>query len=135
VEELIMTKFKKRLSLAAVSSLFALAPAAYAATNTFDGNTFTVDYGVSAVGPTSSFFSLSKEDATGSASAVEIPNLSGWKVDTAGNNLSLTWNKVDEFMNSGSPAFICASSPPALPVESLFLSMTFIQSLIPRSLK
>lgn len=101
-----MTKFKKRFSLAAASSLLALAPAAYAATNTFDGNSFTVDYGVSSTGPTSSFFSLSKADATGSASAVEIPNLSGWKIDTVGNSLSLTWNKADEFMNSGSPAFI-----------------------------
>ena len=80
-----MTKFKKRFSLAAASSLLALAPAAYAATNTFDGNSFTVDYGVSSTGPTSSFFSLSKADATGSASAVEIPNLSGWKIDTVGN--------------------------------------------------
>jgi hypothetical protein len=106
MEELIMNNFKKRFSLAAVSSLLALTPAAYAATNTFDGNTFTVDYGVSSAGPTSSFFSLSKEDATGSASGGEIPNLSDWKVDTAGNNLSLTWNKADEFMNSGSPAFI-----------------------------
>ena len=55
-----MTKFKKRFSLAAASSLLALAPAAYAATNTFDGNAFSVDYGVSSTGPTSSFFSLSK---------------------------------------------------------------------------
>jgi hypothetical protein len=101
-----MTKFNKRFRLATVGSLLALAPAVHAATDTFDGNTFTVDYGVSAVGPTSSFFSLSKTDATGSASAVEIPNLSGWKIDTAGNSLSLTWNKADEFMNSGSPAFI-----------------------------
>jgi hypothetical protein len=89
-EELIMNKFKKRFSLAAASSLLALAPAAYAAPNTFDGNSITVDYGVSSAGPTSSFFSLSKADATGSASAVEIPNLSGWKIDTVGNNLSLT---------------------------------------------
>ena len=35
-----MTKFKKRFSLGAVSSLLALAPAAYATTDTFDGNTF-----------------------------------------------------------------------------------------------
>ena len=101
-----MTKFKKRFSVAAVSSLLALAPAAYATTDKFDGNTFSVDYGVSSTGPTSSFFSLSHADATGSASTVEIPNLSGWKIDTTGNTLSLTWNKVDEFMNSGSPAFI-----------------------------
>lgn len=101
-----MNKFKKRFGLAAISSLLALAPAVNAATDTFDGNTFTVDYGVSSVGPTSSFFSLSTADATGSASAVEISNLSGWRIDTVGNSLSLTWNKADEFMNSGSPAFI-----------------------------
>ncbi|MBA2660547.1 MAG: PEP-CTERM sorting domain-containing protein [Nitrosospira sp.] len=67
---------------------------------------FSVDYGVSVTGPTSGFFSLSHADATGSASEVEIPNLSGWKIDTMGNTLSLTWNKADEFMNSGSPAFV-----------------------------
>ena len=101
-----MNKFKNRLGLAAVSTLFALSPTVYAATDTFDGNAFKVEYGVSAAGPTNSFFSLSQADAIGSASAVEIANLSGWNIDTTGNSLSLTWNKADEFMNSGSPAFI-----------------------------
>ncbi len=89
-----------------VGSLLVLAPAVHAATNTFDGNAFKVEYGVSAVGPASDFFSLSNANATGSASAVEIANLSSWQIDTTGNSLSLTWNKSDEFMNSGSPAFI-----------------------------
>jgi hypothetical protein len=104
-EELIMNKFTKRFGLAAVASLLVLAPAVHAATNTFDGNTFAIDYGVSN-GGTSSFFSLAHADATGSASGVEVPNLSGWKIDTLGNSLSLTWNKGEQFMNSGSPAFI-----------------------------
>ncbi len=101
-----MNKFTKRFGLAIVTPLLALAPAAYAATSTFDGNTFKVEYGVSAVGPATDFFSLSQADVTGSAGGVEIANMSGWKIDTMGNNLSLTWNKADDFMNSGSPAFI-----------------------------
>ncbi len=102
-----MNKFKKRLGLATVSTLLALGSAAHAATNTFDGNMFSVDYGVSASGPTTGFFPLSPQaNVTGSASAVEIANLSGWKIDTSGDTLSLTWNKAAEFMNSGSPAFI-----------------------------
>lgn len=42
-----MNRFKKRLGLAVASSLLALAPVAHAVTNTFDGNTFGVAYGVS----------------------------------------------------------------------------------------
>lgn len=100
-----MNRFKKRFGLAAVSSLLALAPMAHAATNTFDGNAFAVDYGVSN-GESNPFFSTFHADATGSASAVEVANASGWTIDTMGNTLSLTWNKTAEFMNSGSPAFI-----------------------------
>jgi hypothetical protein len=59
-----------------------------------------VDYGASS-GGTGSFYSLSHAEVTGSATGVEIANLSGWKIDTAGNKLTLTWNKADEFMNSG----------------------------------
>lgn len=100
-----MNRFKKRLALAAVSSLFTLAPVAHAATSTFDGNAFAVDYGVSN-GGANPFFPISHADTTGSASGVEVANISGWKIDTVGNTLSLTWNKATEFMNSGSPAFI-----------------------------
>lgn len=100
-----MNRFKKRLGLAVASSLLALAPVAHAATNTFDGNTFGVAYGVSN-GGSNPFFPIFQADATGSASAVEVADASGWTVDTAGNTLSLTWNKTTEFMNSGSPAFI-----------------------------
>lgn len=100
-----MNRFKSRLRLAAVSSLLALRPVAHAATNTFDGNNFVVDYGVSN-GGTNPYFPIFHADATGSASAVEVANASGWKIDTMGNTLSLTWNKAAEFMNSGSPAFI-----------------------------
>jgi hypothetical protein len=44
-----MHKFRKRLGLATLGSLalsliFTLTPAAHAATNTFDGNTFSVSY-------------------------------------------------------------------------------------------
>ncbi|MEO7560424.1 MAG: PEP-CTERM sorting domain-containing protein [Nitrosospira sp.] len=100
-----MNRFKSRLRLAAVSSLLALAPVAHAATNTFDGNNFVVDYGVSN-GGVNPYFPIFHADATGSASAVEVANASGWKIDTMGSTLSLTWNKAAEFMNSGSPAFI-----------------------------
>jgi PEP-CTERM motif len=100
-----MNKFKKRLGLVAVSTLLALGSAAHAATDTFDGNMFSVDYGVSN-GGSQPFFSTFHVDATGSASAVEVGNASSWTVDTMGNTLSLTWNKAAEFMNSGSPAFI-----------------------------
>jgi hypothetical protein len=72
-EELIMNKFKKPFGLAALSLLLALAPAVHAGTNTFDGNTFAVDYGASN-GGTESFFSLAHADATGSASGVEVAN-------------------------------------------------------------
>lgn len=100
-----MNNLKKCLVLATVSSLFTLAPAAHAATNTFDGNTFSVDYGVSAVGP-SSFFSLAHVDVTGSASTIEVPGMSGWIINTVGNTLSFTWNQAADFMNFGTPAFI-----------------------------
>jgi hypothetical protein len=105
-----MTGFDKTLGLAtlgsmALSLLFATAPSAHAAVNVFDGKNFAVDYGVSS-GGTGSFFSLSHADVTGSATGVDVANLSGWKIDTAGDKLTLTWNKADEFMNSGSPAFI-----------------------------
>ena len=101
-----MNKFKKHLGLATATALLAIGSAAHAATDAFDGNMFTVDYGVSASGPTTGFFPLAPQvNVTGSAGAVEIANLSGWKIDTSGNTLSLTWNKASEFMNSGSPAF------------------------------
>jgi hypothetical protein len=100
-----MVIIKKSLGLAAAGSLLVFGSTAYAANDTFDGSQFSVDYGVSNSG-TSSFFSLAHADATGSASAVEIPNLSGWKIDSAGSTLSLTWNKAEQFMNSGSPSFI-----------------------------
>jgi hypothetical protein len=106
-----MTRFDKTMGLAtlgsiALSLLFATAPSVHAAANVFDGKNFAVEYGVSSTDPTSSFFSLSSANATGSATGVEIANLSGWKIDTMGDKLTLTWNKADEFMNSGSPAFI-----------------------------
>src|SRR5690606_31194335 len=63
------------------------------------------DYGVSS-GGTDSFFSLSNASATGSASGMEVANMSGWAIDTMGANLILTWNKADDFMNSGTPPFI-----------------------------
>ncbi len=102
-----MNKFKKRLGLAVATTLLATGSAVHAATDTFYGNMFSVDYGVSASGPTTGFFPLSPQaNITGSASAVEIADMSGWKIDTSGNTLSLTWNKASEFMNSGSPAFV-----------------------------
>jgi hypothetical protein len=105
-----MTRFDKTLGLAtlaslALSLLFATAPSAHAAANVFDGKSFAMDYGVSS-GGTGSFFSLSHADVTGSATVLELADLSGWKLDTTGNTLALNWNKADEFMNSGSPAFI-----------------------------
>jgi hypothetical protein len=101
-----MSTLNKRLGLAAASFLLAAAPAAYAADTAFDGNMFSVEYGVSQGNPAGSFFSISHADATGSAAAVEIPDISGWQLDTMGSSLSLTWNKAGEFMNSGNPAFI-----------------------------
>jgi len=100
-----MTILKKCLGLTAACSLLTLGATAHAANNTFDGSMFSVDYGVSNSG-TSSIFPLSHADATGSASAVEIANLAGWQIDSAGSTLSLTWNKAEQFMNSGSPSFI-----------------------------
>lgn len=104
-----MTQFNKTMELAALSSLalsllFAI-PSVRAADNTFDSNTFTVDYGVSSSG-TGSFISLSSVGTTGSATSVEVPGMSGWAIDTAGNTLSLTWDKAADFMNFGSPPFI-----------------------------
>jgi outer membrane receptor protein involved in Fe transport len=87
-----MNKFKKRFGLAAVSSLLALAPAVHAATNTFDGNTFAVDYGASD-GGTKSFFSLAHADATGSASGVEVANHTPG-FETA--NMSMSWRPVKQ---------------------------------------
>ena len=100
-----MNKFQKCLGLAIFGSMFAIGSVANAATNTFDGNTFAVDYGVSN-GGSNPFFSTFHADVTGSASAAEVADASGWTVDTSGSTLSLTWNKAAEFMNSGSPAFI-----------------------------
>ena len=105
-----MIRFNKTLGLATLGSLslsllFATAPSAHAQANVFGGKSFTVDYGVSASG-TGSFFSLSGANVTGSATGVEAADLSSWKIDTMGDKLTLTWNKADEFMNSGSPAFI-----------------------------
>lgn len=104
-----MIQLDKTMSVAtlgslALSLLFIAAPSARAA-NVFDGNAFTVDYGVSP-GGTDSFFSLSSAAATGSASGIEVPAMSGWAVDTAGSALSLTWDKAADFMNFGSPPFI-----------------------------
>ncbi|MDQ3186854.1 MAG: hypothetical protein M3Q16_10465, partial [Pseudomonadota bacterium] len=107
-----MITFDKKLALATLcsltlTSLFALAPAAHAATNTFDGNNFTVSYGVSNGNPASSpFFETASAPATGGASGIEIASLTGWQIDTMGNSLTLSWNRADDFMNFGSPAFI-----------------------------
>ncbi len=102
-----MHKFKRCLGLAAVGTLFAVAPAAHAvsATNTFDGNPFNVQYGLTVI-PSLPFTVSAQADATGNAGAVEIANLAGWKIDTVGNTLSLTWNKVGQFMNSNTLEFI-----------------------------
>ncbi len=105
-----MTQFDKTVGLAALGSmalslLFISAPSAHAADNSFDGNAFTVDYGVSPSG-TSSFISLSSVGVTGSAGSIEVPAISGWAIDTVGNTLSLTWDKAADFMNFGSPPFI-----------------------------
>lgn len=100
-----MTILKKCLGFTAACSLLTLGATAHAANSTFDGSMYSVDYGVSS-GGTASFISLAHADATGSASAVEIANLSGWQIDSAGSTLSLTWNKAEQFMNSGSPSFI-----------------------------
>ena len=63
-----MITFDKTLGLAALfsltaSSLFALAPAAHAATNTFDGNAFTVSYIVSNGNPCLLYTSPSPRDS------------------------------------------------------------------------
>lgn len=105
-----MTRFDNTLGLATLSSialslLFAVAPSAHAQVNVFDGKDFGVDYGVSS-GGTDSFFSLSHANATGRATGVEVTNLSGWTIDTMGDNLTLTWNKTDDFMNAGTPPFV-----------------------------
>ncbi|MEO8767300.1 MAG: PEP-CTERM sorting domain-containing protein [Nitrosospira sp.] len=100
-----LRKGRSATSCLAFGSLFILASAVHAANDTFDGNAFAADYGVSTIGPTS-LIPLYHADATGSTSAVEIPSLSGWSIDTMGDTLSLTWNRNAEFMNSGSPAFI-----------------------------
>lgn len=105
-----MTRFDKTTGLAtlgsiALSLLFATAPSAHAQVNVFDGKNFAIDYGVSS-GGLDSFYSLSHADATGSATGVEVANLSGWKIDTMGDKLTLTWNKADDFMNAGTPAFL-----------------------------
>ena len=104
-----MIQFDKTMSLAtlgslALSLLFVSVPSARAAGNVFDGNTFSVDYGVSSSG-TASFIPLSNAGVTGSP-GVEVPAMSGWAIDTAGSALSLTWDKAADFMNFGSPPFI-----------------------------
>ncbi|SFH26096.1 PEP-CTERM protein-sorting domain-containing protein [Nitrosospira sp. Nsp14] len=105
-----MTRYDRTLGLAALGSLalsltFATVPSAHAQVNVFDGKNFAIDYGVSSGGP-DSFYSLSHADATGSATGVEVANLSGWKIDTMGDKVTLTWNKGDDFMNAGTPAFL-----------------------------
>ena len=65
-----MIQFDKTMSLAtlgslALSLLFVSVPSARAAGNVFDGNTFSVDYGVSSSG-TASFIPLSNAGVTGS---------------------------------------------------------------------
>ncbi|MDN5836883.1 MAG: PEP-CTERM sorting domain-containing protein [Nitrosospira sp.] len=100
-----MQKFRKRFALAAIGSLFALAPAVHAAPNTFDGNDFTVSYGVSFTGP-DTFIPGPQENVTGNATGVEIADMAGWKIDTMGDSLMLSWNRAADFMNAGTPAFI-----------------------------
>jgi hypothetical protein len=101
-----MNILNNRLGLAAAGFLLALAPMVHAADMGFDNNMFSVDYGVSSTNPASSFFSISHADITGSAASIETANLAGWQIDTTGTGLTLTWNKAEQFMNSGSPAFI-----------------------------
>jgi hypothetical protein len=101
-----MNTSNNRLGLAAAGFLLALAPMVHAADTGFDNSMFSVDYGVSSTNPASSFFSISHADATGSATSIEAANLAGWQLDTTGTGLTLTWNKAEQFMNSGSPAFI-----------------------------
>ena len=97
-----MHRFRKRLGLAtlasvALSSIFALTPAAHAATNTFDGNTFSMSY--IHFGASGTDTPLDAASVTGSASAGELANFEGWKIDTVANTLSLTWNKDFDYHN------------------------------------
>jgi hypothetical protein len=101
-----MNTFNNRITLAAAGFLLALAPTVHAADSGFDDKILSVDYGVSSTSPASSFFSISHADITGSATSIEAANLAGWQLDTTGTSLTLTWNKAEQFMNSGSPAFI-----------------------------
>jgi hypothetical protein len=42
---------------------------------------------------------LDAASVTGSASAGELANFEGWKIDTVANTLSLTWNKDFDYHN------------------------------------
>jgi hypothetical protein len=99
-------KVGRRYSIA-VSIMFAMTPMAHAvsAPNIFDDNSFKVEYGVSP-SDAASFVTVSGMTVIGSASSAEIADLAGWRIDTLGNSLSLTWNKAADFMNSGNPPFI-----------------------------
>ncbi|MEO8767301.1 MAG: PEP-CTERM sorting domain-containing protein [Nitrosospira sp.] len=88
-------------AVVALSPLFVAVPAAHAATDTFDNNKFSVSY---VFGPSGTVTPLQTETVTGNTSTAELADFWSWQVDTAGNTLSLTWNKQSEFMNTSSIA-------------------------------
>lgn len=100
-----MHTYKKYLGTAAGCLLLSTSFVHAADADTFDGQTFRVDYGVSNT-DLASFFVIGQAEVTGSASAVEVASLSKWAIDTSDNTVTFTWDKTADFMNYGSPAFI-----------------------------
>lgn len=91
-----MMKMKIISAAAALSSL--LAPISMAhATGTFDNNAFSVSY---VFGPSGAAAPWETTSVTGNSAMVELADFWSWQIDTAGNDLSLTWNKEGQFMNN-----------------------------------
>lgn len=97
-----ITRFENTTRVAALSVFmlscpFTLASAAFAADATFDNNMFSTSY---IIGASNTASPLQTAQVTGNPDAVELADFWSWQIDTAGNTLSLTWNKQSEFMNN-----------------------------------
>lgn len=107
-----MSQYKRSLMLTSVSSaamggfMLMISSGAQAASNTFDGNQFKVEYGVGFSSPASATWSPTTFIAIGSPSTVEVPSAFNWSLDTSGQALSLTWDRSADFMNFGAPSFM-----------------------------
>ena len=107
-----MSQYKRSLMLVSVSSIamgglmLMISSGAQAASNTFDGSQFKVEYGVGFSSPASATWSPTTFIATGSPSTIEVPSAFNWSIDTSGQALSLTWDRSADFMNFGTPSFI-----------------------------